>query len=55
MGIFLSKLSWKQEAYEPVITKQAKLPGWEVATFKVELKKYLYCMGGFFNYLPVGF
>jgi len=33
------KLNWKQEPEALVITKPAKLPDWEVMTFKVEFKK----------------
>ncbi|MCX6236419.1 MAG: alpha-L-fucosidase [Bacteroidia bacterium] len=33
------KLVWKQEADALLITKPAKLPEWEVITFKVEFKK----------------
>jgi alpha-L-fucosidase len=33
------KLKWKQEADALVIVKPAKLPDWEVVTFKVEFKK----------------
>jgi alpha-L-fucosidase len=32
------KLKWKQEADALVISKPVKLPDWEVATFKIELK-----------------
>jgi len=33
------KLNWKQEADALVISKPAKLPDWEVLTFKVDFKK----------------
>ena len=33
------KLTWKQEGDALVINKPAKLPEWQVATFKIEFKK----------------
>ena len=33
------KLSWKQEASELVINKPAKLPEWQVVTFKIIFRK----------------
>ncbi len=33
------KLNWKQEASDLVISKPAKLPDWQVVTFKIQFKK----------------